>query len=165
MLGNEPLKDPSTAWQTAAGEWRLTTAGGSIYHSWNFRDWSQVPPPAGSKHLFAGGECPSFFPLPPLVPGRACPAAADLPTHVFKYSHDGSRDYVVLGNYEEGPANTSGTWRVLDNASSSTARGRVVDNGAFYASKDFAAPGGRRLLYGWARVPGTLSLPGLIGRL
>ena len=102
VLGNEPLKDPSAAWQTAEGEWRLPTAGGMVYRSdREFKNWSLTPSPPGSKHLFRGGECPSFFPLPKLVPGRAHTAA--MPTHVLKYSHGGSRDYMVLGTYDEGP--------------------------------------------------------------
>eukprot|EP01050_Picozoa_sp_SAG11_P005210 SAG11_NODE_358_length_10235_cov_5.689917_8_plen_285_part_00 len=137
----------------------MTTAGGDIYSSWDFKRWSKVPlslttdSGGGGKHLFAGGECPSFFAIPKLVPGRnvSGTGAGRQPTHVFKYSHDGSKDFVVLGIYGEGAPNSSGTWIVLTPA-------RVVDNGAFYAAKDFAAPGERRLMYGWARVPGIQSL-------
>ena len=151
LIGNEPLKDPSAAWKTSRGEWRLTTAGGQVYSSWDYRHWVQLQPPKGVKTLFHGGECPSFFALPKLVHGREKTGGEELPTHVFKYSSDGSRDFVVTGTYNEGEPNTTGSWTPAGPA-------RVVDNGAFYAGKDMGGPGGRRILWGWARVPGTLSL-------
>jgi sucrose-6-phosphate hydrolase SacC (GH32 family) len=150
VIGNEPLKDPSSAWNTSHGTWRLTTAGGDLYSSSDFRSWAKLDPPAGSKALFHGGECPSFFKLPKLVPGGSA-TVTPMPTHVFKWSADGSRDFVQVGTYDEGAANSTGTWTPLGSP-------RVVDNGAFYAAKDFEAPGGRRILFGWARVPGIQSL-------
>ena len=34
--------DPSSAWRTPAGEWRLTTAGGMITGSMDFVEWYQI---------------------------------------------------------------------------------------------------------------------------
>jgi hypothetical protein len=72
----------------------------------------------------------SFFRLPKLArPAKSSGGGGGggggaLPTHVFKYSSDGSRDFVVMGIYDEGAPNTTGSWQPLG-------RPRVVDNGAF----------------------------------
>jgi hypothetical protein len=36
----------------------MTTAGGQIFSSWDFRHWQQLQPPQGKKAPFHGGECP-----------------------------------------------------------------------------------------------------------
>ena len=61
-LVNDTQRDPSTAWRTQDGEWRLTTFTGKIYHSWDFIHWSSPPNASDGtvmdKPLFPQGECP-----------------------------------------------------------------------------------------------------------
>ena len=74
---NGTSDDPSTAWRTAHGEWRLignAKAAGQerdgvapIFAADSFTgEWALV----GDTN-FPAGECPSFFPLPSLYPGTA----------------------------------------------------------------------------------------------
>lgn len=187
-------RDPSSAWRTAAGgEWRFTTFSGHVYNSPDFVQWS-----TSNESLFGPAECPSLFPLPAAVnrtgstsgahPGRddvAPPMSSDwaaAPTHVYKGSgiyclkngeHVANcphKDWFQLGVYTDGPANTTGTWGPSTAASFTPG---LVDAGIVYASKDFAAPGNRRLLIGWATaapasvmtVPRELRYDGAVGRL
>ena len=39
---NNTQRDPSTAWQTKAGEWRLTTYDGLVYRSMDFQVFSKT---------------------------------------------------------------------------------------------------------------------------
>ena len=41
---NNTGRDPSTAWQTAAGEWRLTTFDTQIFGSMDFNTWYKIGP-------------------------------------------------------------------------------------------------------------------------
>ena len=149
---NNTGRDPSTAWQTPAGEWRLTTFDTVIMGSMDFKSWYRI----GKQPGFPVGECPSFFPLPRPTPGAGpAPAGAPkAPTHVHKASH-GGKDWMQVGTYAAGPPRSNGNW--------TDARAEViVDAGNFYASKDFFDPvKGRRINFGWATVPpaSTQTLP------
>jgi sucrose-6-phosphate hydrolase SacC (GH32 family) len=89
---NATGRDPSTAWQTEAGEWRLTTFDTVIMGSMDFKTWYRI----GKQPGFPHGECPSFFPLPPTYPGAGpAPAGAETPTHVHKASH-GGKDWMQV---------------------------------------------------------------------
>ena len=35
-------RDPTTAWRTAAGEWRYTAITKDIWSSWDFKTWTNV---------------------------------------------------------------------------------------------------------------------------
>jgi hypothetical protein len=77
-------RDPSTAWRTAAGEWRFTDAYSEIYGSLDFKEWYRI----GAQKHFPGGDCVSFFALPATTPGAGpAPAGAKTYTHVHKASH------------------------------------------------------------------------------
>ena len=99
--------------RTKAGEWRLTTFTGKVYHSWDYIHWAS-PPNGSDVPLFPQGECPSFFKLPALVPGwdahipNADKYDIALPTHVHKRSNGG--DYMQVGTYSDGAPNTTGSW-------------------------------------------------------
>eukprot|EP00294_Goniomonas_avonlea_P016037 CAMPEP_0114543504 /NCGR_PEP_ID=MMETSP0114-20121206/2390_1 /TAXON_ID=31324 /ORGANISM="Goniomonas sp, Strain m" /LENGTH=606 /DNA_ID=CAMNT_0001727845 /DNA_START=18 /DNA_END=1838 /DNA_ORIENTATION=+ len=150
---NNTQRDPSTAWQTSDGEWRLTTYDGLVYNSWNFVHWEHL----GTNPIFPVGECPSLFPLPRVCPGCDEGFKGTLPSHVHKCSHDG--DWMQVGSYIEGPANTTGRWEATPGVDFSE---RKIDAGAFYASKDFYDPvKQRRINWGWAIVPpaSTQTLP------
>lgn len=155
-------RDPSTAWQTPSGEWRIVTYDSTIYASMDFKSWTDL----GALPGFPGGECPSFFPLPPATPGSealhtsgpgASGAAAPTtpqPTHVHKVSH-GGQDWMQPGVYTPGAPGALGSFNA-------TGPEQLIDAGAFYASKDMWDPvKGRRINWGWARVPpqSTQTLP------
>eukprot|EP00928_Gymnodinium_smaydae_P002170 TRINITY_DN10765_c0_g5_i1.p1 TRINITY_DN10765_c0_g5~~TRINITY_DN10765_c0_g5_i1.p1 ORF type:complete len:596 (+),score=64.51 TRINITY_DN10765_c0_g5_i1:57-1790(+) len=160
--------DPSSAWQTAAGEWRFTTAGGFIFGSMDFKNWYMISQQKG----FTPGECPSFFPLPRITPGAEPPApGVPVPTHVYKVSHAstmGPQDFVQVGHYIENGPNQSGNWTPMPGV-----KEQLVDAGAikievapfmrrlFYASKDFYdAAKQRRIIWGFAEIfEGFLTLP------
>jgi len=142
-------RDPSTAWKTASGEWRLTTFDTIIYGSMDFKTWYKI----GKQPGFPGGECPSFFPMVRDTPGAGpAPPGAKTYTHVHKASHGG--DWMQVGTYVENGPKQNGEW---------TAEKEVkIDMGHFYASKDFWDPvKKRRINYGWATVPpqSTQTLP------
>ena len=162
-------RDPSTAWQTPTGEWRLTNYEGKIFSSRDFKTWARA---ADGATPFPIAECPDFFPVPARCTGNGCtlPAPAGFaPTHVHKHSDRG--DWYTFGTYTDGADGTSGTWAVSNNTTDP--RGLPLDasqllGGAmtFYASKSFLDPaggggGGRRVFWGWALVPpaSTQTLP------
>lgn len=170
--------DPSTAWKTPHGEWRLTgntgdktgcTRGGcaAIYASTDFKNWSLVGP--SNLPVF---ECPSLFPLPPLVPGTQASHGQKLPTHVHKWGHRHHFGTWVDGSPGAGEEH-AGLWTTMRGATVnvtnctrySTAQTdeqcQVYDSGAFYAAKDFWDPvRGRRINWGWARTPqGAQTMP------
>ena len=141
---NDTARDPSTAWRTPAGEWRLVTYGSEIFASADFARWYRV----GVQPAFPVGECPSFFPLPATTPGAGPPPeGAGTPTHVYKVSRDG-HDVAMVGTYAAGEPRGPTTSRDARRA----ARAALVDAGVAYASKDFYDPaGGRRVSWAGAR--------------
>ena len=158
-------RDPSTAWQTPSGEWRLTNYEGKIFSSTDFVHWSR---PADGLTPFPVAECPDFFPVPARCTGNGCdaPAAPGFnPTHVHKHSDGG--DWYAFGVYDAGADGTSGTW--VPYANTSDARGLPLDASqylggsmSFYASKSFFDDAhSRRIYWGWALVPpaSTQTLP------
>ena len=156
--------DPSSAWRTVNGEWRLigdqggcgdgganssSTTGTPIFGSMNFREWYRI----GCTTLSLG-DCPTLFPLPPLVPGSADGISKDgLPTHVHKAGTLGfSPDCVQIGDWHDGlpgPAaqgGTPGSWEPLT--------GQIpLDAGRVHAAKDFWDPvKQRRIMWLWATL-------------
>ena len=81
--------DPSTAWKTSFGEWRLNTQGACV-GSMDFKTWY----PIGTTPGFPHGEDPSFFPLPKTTPGATVTPSDPKPTHVHKISHGG--DHIIM---------------------------------------------------------------------
>ena len=122
--------DPSTAWRTPHGEWRLI---GNNPHSGNnhpgfFAPIYSAPTFTTDKanftflgnSSFPGGECPSFFPLPPLEPGSADPKDVKVnvpgwpPTHVHKVGHPAcGGDCMVPGVYHDGAPGEIGQWEMF----------------------------------------------------
>ena len=82
---NNTQRDPSSAWRTVHGEWRIVTYNTTLYGSTDFHSWYEV----GHQPGFDVGECPSFMPLPRDTPGSGpVPSSiAGKPTHVYKNSH------------------------------------------------------------------------------
>ena len=170
--------DPSTAWRTKDGEWRLIgntrcsqeggTGGNAIFGSADFAAWYLV----GCITTMMSGECPSIFPLPSLTPGSEHYVAshsrqAPMPTHVHKaslknglgYFEDKSQVGVWIDG-APGPAGqggTAGTWEVTAGSVA-----QFVDRGKAYAGKDFYDPTGkgRRILWLWGQLEsGIQTLP------
>ena len=142
-IANDTGRDPSSAWRTPAGEWRIVSYGSVIYGSANFKSWTKI----GTQRDFPLGECPSFFPLPFATTTTTTPSSssAGTPTHVYKTSH-GGKDWMVVGTYAAGAPGRLGSF-------TATGDQVVIDRGAFYASKDFYDPvGRRRILFGWAQI-------------
>ena len=157
-------RDPSTAWISARGEWRYTDASADIYSSWDFERWEWV----GNLPNFGTGDCPDFFPLPPACEGCDVPqptvvasgGRSEQPTHVRSGGHDG---VYVLGIYDEGAPNTTGTWSPLPafdpkpvDPEQPVGTPIKIDLGgpkAYYASKSFwDATKGRRIVWGWIKL-------------
>jgi sucrose-6-phosphate hydrolase SacC (GH32 family) len=161
-------RDPSTAWQTASGEWRMTNYEGVIFSSPDFVHWAR----ASGAAPFAQAECPDFFPMPAPCQGNGCslpsPPGAPPPTHVHKESSGG--DWYTFGVYREGPNGTSGNWTpTAGMARTALDASQVLGVPmSFYASKSFLDPiggaggsGPRRIYWGWALVgpASTQTLP------
>lgn len=140
VIVNASNKDPSSAWETPSGEWRLVTGDTPmIYGSMDFSTWYEI----GVQPGFDGGDCPSFFPLPPPTPtSNPIAYVPNTPTHV----HMVGGGWMTLGQYTAGPPKSNGTWIKAD-----TQTHRKADKGVYYATKDFWDPvKKRRLLWGWA---------------
>jgi len=140
--------DPSTAWLTADGEWRMIgnqgcDSGAPIYGSKDFVTWYKI----GCTTLRLG-DCPTFFPLPPLTPGTV--NTTTLPTHVHKAGSN--NDVVQIGTWTDGipgPNGTTGTWEPTPGVPFGST---PVDTGTTHASKDFWDPvKNRRIL--WVGTP------------
>jgi beta-fructofuranosidase len=162
---NNTQRDPSTAWQTAAGEWRLTNYEGKVYSSSDFITWSAA---SNGAVIFPVAECPDFFSLPAPCTGNGCSSSSSLvnevtPTHVHKQSSNG-QDWYTLGTYTEDSVGSTGTWTPLPSVPTLQA----LDYSAFgtgmhfYASKSFFdSKENRQIYWGWALVPpaSTQTLP------
>ena len=144
------------------------TRGTTEYGSKDFKAWYEV----GCNALRCG-DCPTFFPLPPLTPsaGGSSEAAADadrhvlggaLPTHVHKAGQAaGVNDGLEVGTWVDGTPRTAaanatpGTWTPhvpLYPAGGGSATVALDDPGATHASKDFWDPvRGRRVMWVWAK--------------
>ena len=151
-------RDPSSAWKTPHGEWRIVTYNTTLYGSTDFHSWYEI----GQQQGFDVGECPSLMPLPRDTQGSG-PAPSTVvgrPTHVYKNSHSWA-DFMQVGSYTDGPPGKVGVWKAWETAFGNASK--CIDGGAMYATKDMPAPGGRRLYWGWtAYTPpaqGVMSLP------
>lgn len=51
-IANNTGRDPSTAWQTPSGEWRITSFGSQIFGSMDFKSWYRI----GQQKSFPQGE-------------------------------------------------------------------------------------------------------------
>merc|ERR1719221_1677861 len=138
---NGTSDDPSTAWRTAHGEWRLignAKANGQkkdgvapIFGASDFTgEWKLI-----GDTSFPAGECPSLFPLPPLYPGTS--SSGTLPSHVHKRGHGApgcNGDCMTLGTWVDGAPGEVGTWSATPGVPFDEV---LIDAGSYYASKDF----------------------------
>jgi len=63
-IANNTQRDPTSAWRTAHGEWRLSTYDAELFATADFKEWYRI----GTQPGFEVGECPSLMPLPRSVP-------------------------------------------------------------------------------------------------
>ena len=161
---NDTFDDPSTAWMTPSGEYRMIGHCGDglygdcgpssdfqaapIWASADFEAWRKV----GFTNLPAG-ECASLFPLPPLVDGTAMPPPSlvdgrEVPlTHVHKWGCGWTKDCYALGSWVDGEGSEPGNWT----SSPSSPPDALLEHGISYAAKDFwDASLSRRLMWAWA---------------
>jgi sucrose-6-phosphate hydrolase SacC (GH32 family) len=177
---NSTQRDPSGAWRTPSGEYRMTTIDEHIYASMDFKTWEYI----GTQSAWKGGECQSFFPRPRSTPGSGpAPPAAQLPTHFHKSGgiHDGDLDsedptdggtpigppnggdWYAAGIYTPGPPKTVGTFEMLHYGNHGDEDYQCLNHGDnSYAAKDFedvkTIP--RRINMYWANLgPSCLTLP------
>ena len=98
----------------------------------------------GDVANLTSGECPSLFPLPALTPGTSAKPGQKLPTHVYKRGRMGGptklQDHFQIGDWTEGKPGEVAIWSPTPNIPFQARGGGVlVDEGLFYASKDFCA--------------------------
>jgi beta-fructofuranosidase len=150
-------RDPSTAWRTAAGEWRYTNVKKEIFSSWDFKHWEMV----GILDEFGGGECPDVFEIPPLCEG----CSADNGAGIFKPTHVHANVGYQLGIYDDGKANSTGTWTIIPDWNPKYTKMDGEDSALFYASKSFWDPvKERRIVWGWVKTAAYLEdAPGFRG--
>ncbi|XP_057518645.1 acid beta-fructofuranosidase 2, vacuolar-like [Amaranthus tricolor] len=148
------FRDPTTAWLTSEGKWRLTigskvnkTGISLLYDTTDFKHYELL---SNILHAVPGTgmwECVDFYPVSKAEPNGVDTSINNpLVKHVFKASMDDDRnDYYALGTYHE----DTGTW-VPDNAAIDVGYGLRYDYGRFYASKTFYdKEKKRRILWGW----------------
>ncbi|KAK4761581.1 hypothetical protein SAY87_029465 [Trapa incisa] len=150
-IDKEDFRDPTTAWRTSEGKWRITigskagrTGLAFVYETEDFKTYRLLPELLHSASETGMWECIDFFPVSiNSENGLDTSANGEEVKHVMKVSvQDDQRDYYVIGTYDEAantwsPDNPAGIWI-------------QYDYGKFYASKTFYdQKKGRRILWGW----------------
>ncbi|XP_010264216.1 PREDICTED: beta-fructofuranosidase, soluble isoenzyme I-like [Nelumbo nucifera] len=153
-IGSLDFRDPTTAWFTPDGKWRLTvgskfhkTGISLVYQTTNFTTYDLVD---GVLHAVPGTgmwECVDFFPVS-TTDENGLDTSVNGPgvKHVLKASLDDTKeDYYALGTYYV----ENDTW-IPDNPVADVGIGMIYDYGNFYASKTFYDQSKqRRVLWGW----------------
>ncbi|XP_010546426.1 PREDICTED: acid beta-fructofuranosidase 3, vacuolar [Tarenaya hassleriana] len=153
-IHRKDFRDPTTAWRTSAGKWRLTigskvnrTGISLLYDTADFKTFQQLPSLLHQVPDTGMWECVDFFPVSTTsVNGLDTSVNGPEVRHVMKASMDETRiDYYAIGTYFE----ENGTW-VPDDATMDVGFGLRYDYGKFYASKTFYDQNkGRRILWSW----------------
>ncbi|KAK7309037.1 hypothetical protein RJT34_05459 [Clitoria ternatea] len=153
-IGAKDFRDPTTAWLTSEGKWRITigsklnkTGIALVYDTVDFKTYEQVQ---GLLHAVPGTgmwECVDFFPVSNKAEnGLDTSFNGPDVKHVVKVSLDDDRhDYYALGTYDE-----KNVKFIPDDLENDVGLGLRYDYGIFYASKTFYDQNkGRRVLWGW----------------
>uniref|UniRef100_A0A7N0VAE6 beta-fructofuranosidase n=1 Tax=Kalanchoe fedtschenkoi TaxID=63787 RepID=A0A7N0VAE6_KALFE len=153
-IGLKDFRDPTTAWLTPEGKWRITigsklnkTGIALLYDTVDFKNYEQID---GYMHTVPGTgmwECVDFYPV-----SKTSQNGLDTSTngpevkHVLKASMDDTRiDYYAIGTYDDKTNKWKPDFPELD-----VGYGLRYDYGKFYASKTFYDQNkGRRILWGW----------------
>ncbi|OIW10824.1 hypothetical protein TanjilG_27770 [Lupinus angustifolius] len=153
-IGGKDFRDPTTAWLTSEGKWRITigskhnkTGIALMYETKDFKTFDLID---GLFHAVPGTgmwECVDFYPVSRKVDNGLDTSitGADV-KHVVKVSLDDDRhDYYALGTYDE-----KNVKFIPDSFKNDVGIGLRYDYGIFYASKTFFDHSkGRRVLWGW----------------
>ncbi|GAV85479.1 Glyco_hydro_32N domain-containing protein/Glyco_hydro_32C domain-containing protein/DUF3357 domain-containing protein [Cephalotus follicularis] len=153
-IDSKDFRDPTTAWHTIDGKWRLTigskindTGIALVYDTKDFINYELLGSILHGVHGTGMWECVDFYPVSKT--GKNGLDTSDNGSgvkHVVKASLDDDRhDYYALGTYDE----KTGKW-VPDEANIDVGIGIRYDYGIFYASKTFYDQDKqRRVLWGW----------------
>ncbi|XP_044484093.1 acid beta-fructofuranosidase [Mangifera indica] len=153
-VGPKDFRDPTTAWKTPEGKWRITigskinrTGISLVYDTEDFINFELLDEELHGVPGTGMWECVDFYPVSTTIEnGLDTSVNGPGVKHVMKTSLDDDRhDYYALGTYYE----TNGTW-FPDNPEIDVGIGIRYDYGIFYASKTFYDQHtGRRILWGW----------------
>uniref|UniRef100_A0A803N3Q3 beta-fructofuranosidase n=1 Tax=Chenopodium quinoa TaxID=63459 RepID=A0A803N3Q3_CHEQI len=153
-IGKLDFRDPTTAWLTSEGKWRITigskinkTGISLVYETTDFKNFELLDNILHAVPTTGMWECVDFYPVSLTeTNGLDTSINGPLVKHVLKASMDDDRnDYYALGTYSE----ANGTW-VPDNGAIDVGIGLRYDYGRFYASKTFYdQEKKRRILWGW----------------
>ncbi|KAJ0265527.1 Acid beta-fructofuranosidase 3 [Hirschfeldia incana] len=150
-IGVKDFRDPTTAWKTSAGKWRITigskvnrTGMSLVYDTTDFKKFEKLDTLLHQVPNTGMWECIDFYPVS-TTEGNGLDTSANGPNvkHVVKASMDDTRiDHYAIGTYYD----SNGTW--IPDVGMST--GLRYDYGKFYASKTFYDQNKkRRILWGW----------------
>ncbi|KAJ0265766.1 Acid beta-fructofuranosidase 3 [Hirschfeldia incana] len=155
-IGAKDFRDPTTAWKTSDGKWRITigskinrTGISLIYDTTDFKTYEKHDTLLHQVPNTGMWECVDFYPVSK-TKDKGLDTSVNGPDvkHIIKASMDDTRiDHYAIGTYHESNA----TW-VPDNPSIDVgiSTGLRYDYGKFYASKTFYDQHkGRRILWGW----------------
>ncbi|KAK9668325.1 hypothetical protein RND81_13G051800 [Saponaria officinalis] len=155
-IGKLDFRDPTTAWLTTEGKWRITigsktgnkTGIALVYDTVDFKNFRLLDNILHSVRGTGMWECVDFYPVS-VSDSDGLDTSVNGPSvkHVLKASMDDDRqDYYALGSYDEGNV----SW-VPDNPLMDVGIGLRYDwGGKFYASKTFFdQEEERRILWGW----------------
>ncbi|KAG5003197.1 hypothetical protein JHK86_027336 [Glycine max] len=150
------FRDPTTAWWSKDGHWRMLIGGrrkdrgmAYLYRSKDFVKWIQAKHPIHSAASTGMWECPDFYPVS--LKGKngldISVVGSSSIKHVLKNSLDLTRyEYYTIGTYFKNKDKY-----IPDNTSEDGWGGLRYDYGNFYASKSFFDPSkNRRILWAWA---------------
>ncbi|KAI4327096.1 hypothetical protein L6164_019596 [Bauhinia variegata] len=153
-IGAKDFRDPTTAWLTSEGKWRITigsklnkTGISLVYDTVDFKSYEAIEGVLHAVHSTGMWECVDFYPVSKTGDSGldTSMVGADV-KHVVKVSLDDDRhDYYALGTYDENNVKF-----IPDDIKNDVGIGLRYDYGIFYASKTFYDHSkGRRILWGW----------------
>ncbi|KAL8166534.1 hypothetical protein V2J09_008033 [Rumex salicifolius] len=148
------FRDPTTAWITSEGKWRLTigskinrTGIALVYETTDFKNYELLNEILHGVDGTGMWECVDFYPVSmDESNGLDTSINGNRIKHVMKASMDDDRnDYYALGTYDEKKV----SW-VADVPEIDVGIGLRYDYGRYYASKTFYDyEKNRRILWGW----------------
>lgn len=153
-VGATDFRDPTTAWYTSEGKWRITigskinrTGISLVYDTEDFINYNMSTQVLHGVNGTGMWECVDFYPVSETGQnGLDTSVIGPGVKHVVKASMDDDRhDYYAIGTYDDKTA----TW-YPDYPEIDVGIGLRYDYGIFYASKSFYDVNkGRRVLWGW----------------
>ncbi|MED6167635.1 hypothetical protein PIB30_004859 [Stylosanthes scabra] len=153
-IGATDFRDPTTAWLTSQGKWRITigsklnkTGIALVYDTVDFKTYEKIEGLLHAVPKTGMWECVDFFPVSKEVKnGLDTSINGAGVKHVMKVSLDDDRhDYYAIGTYDE-----KNVKFIADDVKNDVGIGLRYDYGVFYASKTFFDDSkARRVLWGW----------------